>query len=149
MQAVDMLYLMASAMGAMILLLVIILLKGCVPKKGHLLKEKAIQAGCVADGVLESSKLMQPGWDEYNHRFDKAYYRAVYVYMADGRRYKYKLSLEYSPKEYMTIYYDPDKPKRAVTDVDVEWKMGAKYRFWALLPLVLFFVIYLCLKQIF
>lgn len=146
MMAADMLRFIIACVCTVILLGVVIVSKGSVPKKGHLLKEKAIQAGCVVDGILESSRMVPPGWDDYNHRFDKAYYRTLYSYQVNGRKYKYRLSLEYNPADKITVYYDPAKPKRAVTDIDIEWKMGAKYRIWALLPLLMFFVIYMGLK---
>lgn len=146
----DMLRFIIAWVSTVILLGVVIVSKGSVPKKGHLLKEKAIQAGCVVDGILESSRMAPPGWDEYNNRFDKAYYRTLYSYQVKDRKYKYRLSLEYHPDDKIIVYYDPAKPKRAVTDMDIEWKMGAsvKYKILGLLPLLMFFVIYIGLKYV-
>lgn len=75
MMAADMLRFIIAWVCTVILLGVVIVSKGSVPKKGHLF---------VVDGILESSRMVPPGWDDYNHRFDKAYYRTLYSYQVNG-----------------------------------------------------------------
>ena len=76
--------------------------------------EKAKRNGCKASGTLVKTKSVRESTNYEGTLIEKN----VYEYVVGGRKYDMVLSFESSvtktPPNYITVYYDPKNPKKAV-----------------------------------
>ena len=103
------------------------------PQKKNRKIEEAIRLGHVVKAVNDGK------WDAYNYRQRKEY-NCDYVYMVNGRKYKYGYVGRSIPPQELTLYYLND-PGKAFPGMDMmTWghdMAGLKYALVFIIPLVL------------
>ena len=118
-----------------------------VRRKGEQMTEAAKKAGRTAQGALISSDY-QPSKD-YDSKTPRQwdYWDVIYEYQVDGASYQFHGLMQFpqsSPPKTITLYYEAGAPADAAPSGYGRYKQdGASFRFFAMLPALLFLFFYL------
>lgn len=138
----DPIRMLIAAVPAVLAALAIQLLLRPARPAGVRMVEEARRAGRTARGTLVKRTYLRPYGEDETARNREGRLALVYAYEVDGREYLFRMTVEGSAPETLTLYYPKGRPGDAIPEMAAAHRPGAGYMLRVLLPVALWALFY-------